>query len=110
MRARVLAGLVILAASGGCSTMKLTTTPEKIDRPATGTPGTFVREDGYPNLGTVCLAALLDMQDKSTIQLVRTLHNGLGDYRVTAGKYGVGDHELLRVDCTTAHPIGIVKE
>ncbi len=50
------------------------------------------------------------MQDKSTIQLVRTLHNGLGDYRVTAGKYGVGEGELLRVDCTTAHPIGIVKE
>ena len=88
----------------------LTTIPETIDRPATGTPGTFVREDGLPNLGTPCLASLLDLQDKSTIQLVRTLHNGQGDYRVAAGKYGVGDGELLRVDCATARPSGIVKE
>jgi hypothetical protein len=111
MRARVLAGMLILAASGGCSTMKdaLKTTPENIERPAAGTPGTFVREDGLPNLSTTCMATLLDQQDKSTVQLVRTVRSGQGDYRVAAGKYGVGDNELLRVDCATARPVGIVR-
>jgi len=113
MRVRVLAGVLILAAAGGCTTVKQTvqqslkTVPESIARPAKDTPGTFVREDGVPNLGTVCLATLVDMQDKSSIQLVRTLRSGQGDYRVTAGKYGVGEHELLRVDCATARPLGI---
>ena len=113
MRVRMLAGVLILAAAGGCSTVKQTmkqslkTVPEEIERPATDVPGTFVREDGVPNLGTSCLATLVDMQDKSTIQLVRTLRSGQGDYRVTAGKYGVGENELLRVDCATARPMGI---
>ncbi len=111
MRARVLAGVLIIAASGGCSTMKntLKTIPETIERPATGTPGTFVREDGSPNLTTDCLTPLLDQQDKSVIQLVRALRNGLADYRVPAGKYGVGENELLRVDCTTGRTIGIAR-
>ena len=111
MRVRVLAGMLILAASGGCATMKdaLKTTPESIDRPATGTPGTFVREDGLPNLSTACQAVLLDLSDKTTIQLVRVLRDKQGDYRVPAGKYGVGENELLRLDCASARPSGIAK-
>ena len=113
MRVRVLAAILILSAAGGCTTVKQTMkqslkiVPEDIERHATDTPGTFVREDGLPNLGTRCLATLVDMQDKSAIQLVRTLRSGVGDYRVTTGKYGVGDGELLRVDCATARPLGI---
>jgi hypothetical protein len=112
MRARVAAGVLILAASGGCATVKdtLKTTPQSIDRPATGLPGTFLRSDGLPNLGTVCLASLIDPQDKSTLTLVRLLRNGQGDYRVAAGKYGVGENELLRVDCATARPMGVVRD
>jgi hypothetical protein len=112
MRVRVLAGMLILAASGGCATMNdaLTTTPESIDRPATGTPSTFVREDGLPNLNTTCQAVLLDLSDKTTIKLVRVLRTKQGDYSVPAGKYGVADDELLRVDCATARPSGIAKK
>ncbi|BCS34246.1 hypothetical protein TBR22_A34750 [Luteitalea sp. TBR-22] len=111
MRVRVLAATVLLAASGGCATVKdgLKTTPETIVRPATGTPGTFVRDDGTPNLSTACLSPMMDLQDKTTVQLVRS-RNGQGDYRVPAGKYGVGANELLRIDCTTGAPKGIVKE
>ncbi|MGV3517633.1 hypothetical protein [Luteitalea sp.] len=111
MRARVAAGVLMLVASGGCATVKdtLKTTPDTIERPATGLPGTFLRADGLPNLGTVCLTTLVDPQDKSTLDLVRTIRDGQGDYRVTAGKYGVGDNELLRVDCTTARPMGVVR-
>jgi len=111
MRVRVLAGMLILAVSGGCATMNdaLKTVPESIDRPATGTPATFVREDGMANVNTTCRSVLLDLNDKTTIQLVRVLRDKQGDYRVPAGKYGVGENELLRVDCATARPSGIVK-
>jgi len=112
MRVRVLAGMLILATSGGCATMNdaLKTTPESVDRPATGTPSTFVREDGMPNLTTTCQTVLLDLSDKTTIKLVRVLRTKQGDYSVPAGKYGVADDELLRVDCATARPSGIAKK
>jgi len=113
MRVRVLAGMLILGASGGCATMNdaLTSPPEQVDRPATGTPSTFVREDGMPNLTTTCQAVLLDLSDKTTIKLERVLRTKQGDYSVpAAGKYGVADGELLRVDCATARPSGIAKK
>lgn len=111
MRARVLAGVLIIAASGGCSTLKnsLKTVPETTARPATGTPGTFMLADGSPNLTTDCATSLQDPQDKGAIQLVRALRNGLADYSVPAGKYGVSENELLRVDCTTGRTIGIAR-
>jgi hypothetical protein len=31
------------------------------------------------------------------------------DYSVPAGRYGVGSNELLRLDCNTGIPIGIVR-
>ena len=101
----------MVVASAGCATFKqsLKTPPEKLERPATGVPGTFVREDGLAHLSTTCATPLMDLQDKSTLQLVRTLRDGQGDYRVAAGKYGVGENELLRVDCATARPMGIVR-
>ena len=110
MRARVLVGVLILAASGGCSTMKgaLETTPDRIDRPAKDTPDLFLREDDRPNTGTPCLAVLIDPRDKTAVQLVRTIP-GQGDYRVPAGKYGVTDTELIRIDCATGRPVGIVR-
>lgn len=110
MRARVLVGVLILAASGGCSTMKeaLKTTPDRIDRPATDVPDMFVREDGRPNSGTTCLSTLVDPRDKSTVQLVRTIPVQ-GDYRVAASRYGTSGTELLRVDCATGRPVGIVR-
>jgi hypothetical protein len=111
MRVRVLAAAMILAASGGCATVKetLKTTPDTIERPATGAPATFVRGDGLPNVNTACLTPMLDQRDNTTVELVRS-RNGQGDYRVPAGKYGVGGNELLRIDCTTGVPKGIVRE
>ena len=109
MRARVLVGVLILAASGGCSTMKeaLKTTPDRIDRPALDVPDLFLREDGRSNTGTACLATLLDPRDKSTVQLLRTIPVH-GDYSVN-GKYGATATELLRIDCATGRPVGLVR-
>ena len=88
MRARVLAGVLILVASGGCATMNDSPEdPARADRPAGhGHAVTFVREDGMPNLTTTCQTPLIDLQDKSTIQLVRVLRNKQGDYSVAAGQ------------------------
>lgn len=110
MRASMLVGVLILAVSGGCTTVKqaLKTTPDRIDRPATDVPDMLLREDGRPNAGVTCLAELVDPRDKSTVQLVRTIP-GQGDYKVSAGKYGVTGDELLRVDCATGRIMGIVR-
>lgn len=110
MRARVLAGVLILAASSGCSMWRsaTTTTPDRIDRLATGTPDMFLRDDGTPIRGNTCLTPLVDPRDNSQVELVRTMPVH-GDYRVTAGKYGLSGTELLRIDCTTGRTIGIVR-
>jgi hypothetical protein len=107
----MLAGVLMLAASGGCSTWHkaIATTPDRIDRLATGVPEQFLREDGSPITGNTCLTPLMDPRDKSLVQLVRTIPVQ-GDYRVGAGKYGVSGNELLRIDCTTGRPVGIVRE
>jgi hypothetical protein len=111
MRARVLVGVVMLAASSGCSTWHsaIATTPDRIDRLATDTPDMFIRDDGTPIRGTSCLTPLMDPRDKSLVQLVRSIPVH-GDYRVAAGKYGVSGKELLRIDCATGRTVGIVRE
>jgi hypothetical protein len=110
MRGRVLVGVLMLVVSGGCSTWHkaIATTPDRIDRPATGAPGLFLRDDGSVITGNACLTPLMDPRDKSLVQLVRTIPVH-GDYRVAAGTYGVGANELLRIDCTTGRTIGIVR-
>ncbi len=110
MRARVLVGVLILAASGGCNSWHkaIATTPDQIDRLATDTPEMFVRDTGDPITGTACLTPLMDPRDKTQIVLVRSIP-AHGDYRVAAGKYGTSGTELLRVDCTTGRTVGIVR-
>ena len=60
MRARVLVGVLMLVASGGCTTWHkaIATTPDRIDRLATDTPEMFVRDNGAPITGTACLTPL----------------------------------------------------
>lgn len=114
MRARVLAGILILAASGGCTTVKetlkesLKTTPDTIERPASDTPDQFLRQDGQPNVSTACLNPLVDPRDKTRVQMVRSA-SGQADYRAPAGKYGLDGNELLRIDCTTGRAVGVVR-
>jgi len=110
MRARVLVGVLMLVASGGCSTWHkaIATTPDRIDRLATDTPEMFMRDNGAPIRGNTCLTPLVDPRDNSRVELVRSIPVH-GDYRVAAGKYGVSGNELLRIDCTTGRTVGIVR-
>ena len=53
MHARVLVGVLILAASGGCNSWHkaIATTPHEIDRLAIDSPGQFLRDTGEPITG-----------------------------------------------------------
>lgn len=50
-----------------------------------------------------------DPRNNTEIKKVRAA-NGQADYKVPNGRYGVGTHQLLRLDCNTGRPLGIVKE
>jgi len=110
MRVPVLMAVVTLAVSGGCATVRqvLVSPPRTIDRLASNPPDMFVQEDGRAKSGNACLTTIVDPRDNTSLQLVRKV-SGQGDYRAPAGKYGVSDTELLRVDCTTTIAVGIVR-
>ncbi len=68
----------------------------KIDTPA----GTLV-DDG-------CLSLLADPPSGIRLTLVRS-ENGVGDYAVPGGAYGVSNDQLLRLDCNTGAVLGVVR-
>ncbi len=65
-----------------------------------------VREE--PKAGGGCRNPLVDPQDGGRLILVRSAAQ-LGDYQVPAGRYNVGQRELLRIDCATGRAVGIVR-
>lgn len=58
--------------------------------------------------GSGCLNPMRDPRDGAEIILVRA-STPRADYAVQGGRYGVGADELLRLDCNTGEPIGIVR-
>jgi hypothetical protein len=49
-----------------------------------------------------------DPRDGTELRMLRS-HATRADYEVAPGRYGVGEHELLRLDCNTGQPLGIVR-
>lgn len=82
--------------------------------PATDTPAHFLvgshtgPETSAPRAGEGCRNPLVDGRDGARLVLVRS-GDGVGDYEVPAGRYGVGERELLRVDCATGRALGRVR-
>ncbi len=62
-----------------------------------------------PKPGTGCRNPMIDPRDKTLLELRRSA-NGVGDYWAEAPKYGLKPRTLLRVDCGTGKPLGIVDE
>jgi hypothetical protein len=74
-------------------------------RAATYAPPAF--EFAAPASGSTCRNPGTDPRDGTRIVLVRS-QGGRGDYAVPTGRYGVARDELLRVDCASGRPVGIV--
>jgi len=85
------------------------------DRAATDLPdhflvGTFMGpETTEPSTGEGCRNPMVDPRDDTRLMLKRS-SGGRGDYAVPDGRYGVAEDELLRLDCASGAPIGIVRE
>jgi hypothetical protein len=58
-------------------------------------------------LGTPACRSPLQDPDGTRLTLERSAP-GQGDYLVEGGRYGVREGELLRVECATGKPVGIV--
>jgi len=101
------AGVALLAA---CSTT--VNYPTAVLRPAMDAPERFVREDSSPITGTPgtapCTSPIVDPRSGARLTMERA-YQGRGDYAVPAGRYGIGVGELLRIDCATGEPIGVVR-
>lgn len=83
-------------------------------RPASDLPGRFEPEDptrriqpGDTLVGSACWSPLLDPRDGTAIRFLRT-DGPIGDYEVPAGRYGATPRTLLRVECNTGRPLGLV--
>lgn len=83
-------------------------------RPASDLPARFDPPPGFDRVapadtlpGAACLSPLRDPRDGAELRMVRS-SGTLADYEVPAGRYDVGEAELLRVDCNTGAPRGIV--
>ena len=81
--------------------------PDSTARAATDVPELFQSPAGLDPGGT-CRDPMHDPRDGRAVQLVRSAA-GRGDYEVPEGRYGVAKGELLRIDCRSGHPIGIVE-
>lgn len=79
-------------------------------RPATDAPAVFEAPAGTTMRNNGCLSPLTDPRNGTRI-IMRTSfgEEGMGDYVVPDGTYGVKNGELLRVNCTTGEVVGIVK-
>lgn len=102
---------------GGCAGSGPAWNASDILRASTDAPERFAvgitpgGSSEFPGAGDLCKNPLVDPRDGTPLTLVRSA-SGLGDYRVPAGKYGIADpvRELLRVDCGTGRPVGIVRQ
>lgn len=98
----VLSGLFLF----GCSSLK----PGEGDvRTAKDTPEQFSTPAGLAWGANACLNPIIDPADGTELILVQSTGEGLGDYRVQGGKYGVNKGELLRINCRTGEVVGVVR-
>ena len=86
-------------------------------RPARDLPPAFAPDPAAPPgpaaAAGVCPVRLIDPYSNSKLRLIRSASaaNGgyMGDYEVSPpGRYGIADLDLLRIECGTGRPLGIV--
>ncbi len=105
--------LLVLAACGQSNSSFPSPAPL---RAGTDLPAQFEPPTGFARLtltdtiaGNACLTPMHDPRNNTEIRMVRAA-NGLADYKVPDDRYGVGKHQLLRLDCNTGRPLGVVED
>jgi hypothetical protein len=109
-RARLVLAAAATLLLGGCVTAAAGAT-DALFRPGVDLPTRFVTTDGMA-AEDGCRTTMLDPRDQTRLQLARSWLEGStwrGDYEVPVGRYGVRDGELLRLDCASGEPFGIVR-
>src|SRR5689334_31357 len=79
-------------------------------RPLTDAPTQFALSgSARTRLSTdICQSPIVDQRNGTSLRLERSVP-GRGDYEVPVGHYGAQAAELVRVDCRTLQPIGLVR-
>jgi hypothetical protein len=97
----------------GCSSTSTTNANVDVVAKASGTPDHFkvgawdLPTAKEPKSGEGCRNPMVDPRDGTRLSLIRSA-GGHGDYEVPAGRYGVGEGQLLRLECATGNVIGVV--
>ena len=103
--------LTAVVATLGCASSHVEDFPgDASARPLTDAPTQFsVSSSARTRLSTdICQSPLFDQRNGTTLRLERSVP-GRGDYEVATGHYGAQAGELVRVDCRTLQPIGLVR-
>lgn len=106
------AGLLALLLVSGCATTS--TLQQPIVAQPTDVPEQFLvgahegSETSAPRPGEGCRNPMVDPRDGTRLVLDRATE-GVGDYEVPPGRYGVEVGTLLRLDCGTGRVLGIVR-
>jgi hypothetical protein len=111
---RSLPVLVFTALLGACHTTNEFSTATPM-RAGNNLPSRFEPVTAYYRVapadtlsGAGCVSPIRDPRDGTELRMVRS-GRAQGDYAVPAGQYGVAHSELLRIDCNTGEPLGIVQ-
>lgn len=103
---------VVLALAGSCTVRHAGSLETPISRAAADLPDHFVVSTSKgpvePSPGEGCRNPLLDPRDGTLLVLVRSAE-GRGDYEAPPPRYGLGERELVRVECATGRALGVVK-
>ena len=93
-----------------CGTSSATRSMTSIERQAVDVPDRFEAPTGVERTSNACISPLTDPRDGTTIRMITSFSGEeVGDYSVPAGRYGVEENELLRINCRTGEVLGIVR-
>lgn len=100
--------MLLLLLSCGTTTSTRSMTP--VERQAEDVPERFEAAAGINRTNNACVSPLVDPRDGTTIRIHSSFGaEEVGDYSVPEGMYGVGENELLRINCRTGEVLGIVR-
>ena len=102
--------LMVIAALGCASSHVEGFPADATVRPLTDAPTQFALSgSARTRMSTdICQSPIVDQRNGTTLRLERSVP-GRGDYEVPTGHYGAQAGDLVRVDCRTLQPIGLVR-